>query len=122
MKLQLTHGDSRTLTFTELADAAGVVLPNFQAGDAVRFTLRRSLSSAFALLGKTTDDAGIAYTPNSATGQVNIGPTDWDDAAMPQGAVTHNLYGCVWDLQRTRAGFVLTVLSGTLDVLADVTR
>lgn len=116
MKLQLTRGDSRTLTFAELATAAGVELSNFNAGDVVQFTLRHSFADAFPLVSKTSDDDGITFTASSTNGAVNIGPTDWDHHQ------THHLYGCVWDLQRTRAGFVLTVLSGTLDVLADVAR
>lgn len=117
MTIRLRRGDSRTLTFAELADAAGVTLSNFLAGDVVTFTLRHEVTDSRALLTITSDAGGITYTAASTTGSVAIAPADW-----PHEPPERNLYGCRWDVQRTRGGFVTTVLDGTLDVLADVTR
>lgn len=113
--IQLRRGDSRTLTISDLVDGAGGE-STFQAGDALRFTVRTDRDEV--VITKTSDeDGGITYGIGTDSGTVAILPADWTSVSLRS---ARRRGSC--DLELTRAGDVFTLFTDDVVILDDVSR
>jgi hypothetical protein len=104
--LTIVRGDTETLVVTMTTDGT---TPVNITGRTYRAQIRSSQDS-------TTVKASFTCTvTNGAAGQVTCVLSATDSAALPVGIA-------YWDLEENATGTVSTVLSGTVTVLADVTR
>lgn len=104
--LTIVRGDTETLVVTMTTD--GTTAVNI-TGRTYRAQIRSSQDA-------TTVKASFTCTvTNGAAGQVTCVLSATDSATLPVGIA-------YWDLEENASGTVSTVLSGTVTVLADVTR
>lgn len=103
----IVRGDTRTIAIT-LASASA-----WTGGAAVWFTAVSG--NGLFTIAKTLAGGGITYPGSGVVGTVTILPADTD--SFPDGKTT--LY---WDVQHVKGGVVTTIDSGTMIVLADITR
>lgn len=110
--LTIRRGDSRVLDLTAIT-AAGT--PYLLTGVALTFTVKRGFEDADtdALIEKTIG-SGIEVT-NAAGGIAEISLTSADTAALRPGA------WLVWDVQAVENDEVVTLATGSMRVLPDVT-
>ena len=113
--LEITRGDTRTLDVT-CFQPDGVTALDITGFD-LWWTAKRTTGDPDpGVMQKTTATGGIAVT-GAASGLATVTIDPADTSALP--GVTQ----LVWDLQaRDPAGRIHTLASGTLTVLADVTR
>ena len=104
--LTIVRGDTETIVVTMTSDGT---TPINIAGRTYRAQIRSSQDA-------TTVKASFACTVTSAAnGQVTCTLSATDSASLPVGIA-------YWDFEENASGVVSTVLSGTVTVLADVTR
>ena len=118
--MRLIHGDSATLTFAQLAEAAGVDIADvdIHTSDVVVFSVADHLAGTVLISVSTPD---ITFTqasgPTPLSGSVPIAADDWEHVTN----LAFRQEGCPWDLQRTRGDSVVTVMEGRLAIVPDVT-
>lgn len=105
--LYITRGDTETLVVTLTSDDAGT--PINITGRTYKAQIRSSQDS------RTIKASFTCVVSNGAAGQVTCTLSSTDSAALPIGL-------SYWDLQENAFGVISTILSGTVTVLADVTR
>lgn len=104
--LTITRGDTETIVVTITSDGS---TPINVTGRTYRAQIRSSQDS-------TTIKASFTCVVTSgANGEVTCTLSATDSATLPVG----NAY---WDLEENASGVITTILSGTVTVLADVTR
>lgn len=104
--LTITRGDTETVVVTMTSDGS---TPINISGRTYRAQLRSQADS-------TTIKASFTCTVTSgAAGQVTCILSATDSATLSPGLM-------FWDLEENASGTVSTILSGTVTVLADVTR
>ena len=104
--LTIVRGDTETLVVTMTTDGT---TPVNITGRTYRAQIRSSQDS-------TTVKASFTCTvTDGAAGQVTCVLSATDSAALPVGIA-------YWDLEENASGVITTVMSGTVTVLADVTR
>lgn len=104
--LTIVRGDTETIVVTMTTDES---TPIDITGRTYRAQIRQSQDA-------TTIKASFSCTvSNGAAGQVTCTLTATDSATLPVGIA-------YWDLEENASGVITTVMSGTVHVLADVTR
>lgn len=104
--LTITRGDTETLVVTITTDGT---TPVNITGRTYRAQIRSSQDS-------TTIKASFTCTVTSgANGQLTCTLSATDSSALPVGIA-------YWDLEENASGTISTILSGTVTVVADVTR
>jgi len=104
--LSITRGDTETVVIT-MKDSAGD--PVVVTGRTYRSHIRTTKDSA------TTDGTFSCTVTNGPLGEVTCVMSAGSTAALTVG--TH-----YWDFEENNSGVVSTILSGTVSVLADVSR
>lgn len=112
----LRFGDSATIDILGLVDGGGTPTV-FEAGDALRFTVKRAASDpdALAILRLSTAD-GITVDEGESTGVIVIAPEHW------QGPRSAGNLNAIADLQLTRGGEVTTLTVQRVVIRPDVTH
>ena len=104
--LSITRGDTETVVVT-MTDSGG------QAIDITGRTYRAQIRTT---KDSSTIDASFACTvSNAAEGEVTC-------TILPATTATLSVGIHYWDFEETNAGVVSTILAGSVNVLADVTR
>jgi hypothetical protein len=102
----MTRGDTESLVVTMTSDGT---TPVDISGRTYRAQIRTTKDAA-------TIDASFTCTVTSALiGEVTCSMTAGDTATLAVG--TH-----YWDFEENKSGVISTILAGTVNVLADVTR
>lgn len=104
--LTITRGDTETLVVTLTTDGT---TPIDVTGRTYRAQIRQAQDS------RTIKASFTCTVTDGANGVVTCVLSAADSATLPVGI-------SYWDLEETASGVVTTVLSGTVTVLADVTR
>lgn len=104
--LTITRGDTETLVVTMTTDDT---TPINITGRTYRAQIRSSQDST------TIKASFTCAVSNGAAGQVTCTLSAADSATLPVGIA-------FWDLEENASGVITTVMSGTVTVLADVTR
>lgn len=105
--LTITRGDTETLVVTITSDDNGT--PINITGRTYRAQIRSSQDAT------TVKASFTCVVTNGAAGQVTCTLSAADSATLPVGIA-------FWDLEENASGVISTILSGTVTVLADVTR
>lgn len=104
--LTLTRGDTEIIVITMTTDGT---TPENITGRTYRAQIRTVKDAA------TIDLSFTAVVTNGAGGEITL-------TALPAATSTLSVGTHYWDLEETNAGVVSTILAGTVNVLADVTR
>ena len=104
--LSITRGDTETIVVT-MKTSAGVAV-NI-TGRTYRAHIRTTKDAA------TTSGTFVCTVTNASAGEVTCVMSAGSTAALPVGT-------SYWDFEENNAGVVATILSGTVNVLADVSR
>lgn len=104
--LSITRGDTETVVVT-MKDSAGVAIN--VTGRTYRAQIRTTKDSS------TIDASFTCTVTNGAAGEITC-------TILPATTATLSVGTHYWDFEETSAGIVSTILAGSVNVLADVTR